>query len=131
MCGNMKCLKNKNKTCFLDQNCVDLFNSEVRIQNFELEFFPPLDCTGGKMLKVWENWENSHVVVAHAFVGRKAFFAHTFWAIWVHDQGHQFNLLQSRTLIGLWTVGVAKLLRNHVAKKNKLFCLKLGYFLLW
>ena len=33
------------------------------------------------MLEVWENWENSHVVVAHAFVGLITFFAHTFWGI--------------------------------------------------
>ena len=82
------------------------------------------------MLKVWENWENSRVIVAHAFVGLITFFAHTFWGIGVHDQGHQLNLLQSRTQTGLWTVGVAKLLRNHVGTKNKLFCLKLGYILL-
>ena len=33
------------------------------------------------MLKVWENWENSRIVVAHAFVGLITFFEHTFWGI--------------------------------------------------
>ena len=109
--------------------CVD-FNSEVRNTKFWTWIFSPLDCTGGKMLKSEENWETSRVVVAHAFVGLVTFFAHIFWGIWVHDQGHQLNLLQSRTQIGLWTVGVAKLLHNHVGTENKLFCLKLGYILL-
>ena len=48
----------------------------------------------------------------------------------MHDQGHQLTLLQSRARIGLWTVGVARLLRNHDGTENKLFCLKLGYTLL-
>ena len=36
----------------------------------------------------------------------------------MHDQEHQLNLLQNRAQIGLWTVGVAKLLRNHVGTEN-------------
>ena len=73
------------------------------------------------MLEVSENWENPLVVVAHAFVGLITYFEHTFWDIRMHDQGHQLNLLQSRARIGLWTVGVARLLRNHDGTENKLF----------
>ena len=108
--------------------CVD-FNSEVRNTKFWTWNFPPLDCSGGKMLEVWENWENPLAVVAHAFVGLITYFSHTFWGIWVHDQGHQLDLLQSRAQIGLWRVGVARLLHNHVGTENKLFCLKIiSYF---
>ena len=55
--------------------CVD-FNSKGQKYKILNLNFSPIGLYRGKMLKVWENWENSHVVVAHAFVGL-IIFLHT------------------------------------------------------